>query len=536
MLKKFVSLLILFTGIVFSKSNAQLACAEFYGAGDVRDEILQELTADENGNVYFGGWFSDSTRIGGQKIIGYPFNWIVAKVDNANNLVWYKIISHASNTFTNDFSCKNGAVYVSGCFTDSLVFDSHVAVTNNLSDIYLAKLDAQTGTCLWLKTAGGSSVDIGYAMTTDDAGNIYQAGTYSSTCTFDTVVFPPEGNRNGFLAKYDPSGNLLWANRITCSFLNVLDISIDYSGNSFLCGYYYDTTDFGNGHILIDNVLGSPFIAKYAPDGTNLWAKKGWSLSNNSYYLSMATDNDDNIYTINRDPLAIVKHDSAGNVGWYVPYTASPPGGNAHHNYLLTINNKLYAAGFFGDKVVFPNDSVISPYPSRAKFFITRIDTGGTVEKLVVFDGDSCTSQNISSMIKNQNNEVYVGGNYGCYGGCTHDSAYNLTCYGLADIFYSKICSTTLSVVDAGSQQTDLITVYPNPFSNTFSITIQLPRANKVTIAVKNILGETVLSKQEFNHNNSYNKTIDAGFLSRGMYLLEVIIDGERTVKKIVKE
>lgn len=105
-------------------------------------------------------------------------------------------------------------------------------------------------------------------------------------------------------------------------------------------------------------------------------------------------------------------------------------------------------------------------------------------------------------------------------------------------MFYSKICSTTLSVVDAGNPQPDLVTVYPNPFSNTFSLTIPVTSiTNKVTIAVKNILGETVYSKQEFNHNSNCKKTIEAGFaFPRHAHLLDVIIDGERTVKKIVKD
>jgi hypothetical protein len=53
---------------------------------------------------------------------------------------------------------------------------------------------------------------------------------------------------------------------------------------------------------------------------------------------------------------------------------------------------------------------------------------------------------------------------------------------------------------------------------------------------IKNILGQTVFHQQEKIQRSSYTKMIDLSSLANGIYLLEVIIDGERSVKKIVKE
>ena len=58
----------------------------------------------------------------------------------------------------------------------------------------------------------------------------------------------------------------------------------------------------------------------------------------------------------------------------------------------------------------------------------------------------------------------------------------------------------------------------------------------EATFSIKNILRQTVFNRQEKNINSNYTKTIDLIFLIKGIYLLDVIIDGERAVKKMVKE
>lgn len=78
------------------------------------------------------------------------------------------------------------------------------------------------------------------------------------------------------------------------------------------------------------------------------------------------------------------------------------------------------------------------------------------------------------------------------------------------------------------------ISVYPNPFYNSVSISIQNPHTGKLILTVKNIFDQTVYSAQENVFNNT--KTIDLGFLVNGIYFLDVNIDGERIRKKIVKD
>ncbi|MBI4946118.1 MAG: SBBP repeat-containing protein [Bacteroidetes bacterium] len=71
--------------------------------------------------------------------------------------------------------------------------------------------------CFWAKKAGGGNYDFGTGIATNKAGNIYTTGYFqSSAISFGSTTLynqsiPNSSNSDIFLAKYDLSGNLLWA-------------------------------------------------------------------------------------------------------------------------------------------------------------------------------------------------------------------------------------------------------------------------------------------------------------------------------------
>lgn len=80
------------------------------------------------------------------------------------------------------------------------------------------------------------------------------------------------------------------------------------------------------------------------------------------------------------------------------------------------------------------------------------------------------------------------------------------------------------------------IIIFPNPFTVDISITNKKENTKITTFNLENIYGQIVYSESLNNCFNSGSKKLDLNFLSKGIYLLEIIIDGERTIKKIVKE
>ncbi|MEA2691662.1 MAG: hypothetical protein QOJ16_1049 [Acidobacteriota bacterium] len=96
----------------------------------------------------------------------------------------------------------------------------------------------------------GSGDDIGHAIGVDGAGNVYIAGSTTSTDFIGTigpggVQSSPGGDRDGFVAKVDPTGTtLLYSTYLGGSGLDeITGIAVDSAGNAYLTGYTF-SSDF----------------------------------------------------------------------------------------------------------------------------------------------------------------------------------------------------------------------------------------------------------------------------------------------------
>jgi hypothetical protein len=144
--------------------------------------------------------------------------------------------------------------------------------TWSLMAFYVSASNSNTGT--W---------DEGHSIATDGSGNVYVAGDFnSSTINFGTVTLTKtnsiSSSYNMFLAKYDPTGNLLWATKAGGSSGNDQPNGIvtDGNGNVYLTGPTNDPnitfySAITSGTITLNNA--SSYLVKYDPSGNVVWAK-----------------------------------------------------------------------------------------------------------------------------------------------------------------------------------------------------------------------------------------------------------------------
>lgn len=91
----------------------------------------------------------------------------------------------------------------------------------------------------------------------------------------------------------------------------------------------------------------------------------------------------------------------------------------------------------------------------------------------------------------------------------------------------------TSSGLNGPADMNTAVNVYPNPSSGIFSVSMNFPKAQDVTVKVINVLGETISYKVMENVSSNVS-TIDLGSQPKGMYFVEITSDsGEKTVKKI---
>ncbi len=155
------------------------------------------------------------------------------------------------------------------------------SVSNGAADVGISKYSS-TGLLLWAVSFGSPGVDIPHSVTTDAAGNIYAVGYYSGTCDFDpgagnTTVAgsggTAEGARDGFIVKFDASGNFQWVKTYANSNTeeNCFGVKPDNAGNIYVTGVFQGTVTLG-GNSITSNGLQDVILAKLnAATGNALW-------------------------------------------------------------------------------------------------------------------------------------------------------------------------------------------------------------------------------------------------------------------------
>lgn len=142
---------------------------------------------------------------------------------------------------------------------------------------------------VWARGLGGNSgassvLDDSSGVAVDPAGNSYVTGSFGEVGTFgagepNETMLSSAGDADVFVAKFDPTGALLWATRAGGPDYDVaLDITIDAAGNSYVTGLFQASATFGPGEgnetVLVSAGAGDVFVASYDPAGALRWAKR----------------------------------------------------------------------------------------------------------------------------------------------------------------------------------------------------------------------------------------------------------------------
>jgi len=174
------------------------------------------VCTDASENAYLAGNFSDTLTFGNYKMVSSVGSIFLVKYDKNGNVLW--AIHNNSGTLggvNSDAVDASGNIYISGTFTDTLSFGS-VSVTTvaPYGSAYVAKFDA-SGNIAWIQKGdggpyGGMAPDFGTSVSVDGAGNIYVTGGFLNNMTFGSISLNSSAGST-FLAKYDPNGNVIWA-------------------------------------------------------------------------------------------------------------------------------------------------------------------------------------------------------------------------------------------------------------------------------------------------------------------------------------
>jgi hypothetical protein len=191
--------------------------------GNLNDNAV-DCATDLNGNIIVTGSYVSTEMIFGNDTLtnsdttGAYCNMFVAKYDSNGNVLWARGAGKGNRNDQARACAADAAgnVIVTGHFeSDTIWFGSFALINNNLQvDMFVVKYDPN-GNVLWAQRAGGSSTEYGYGCSTDAGGNVFITGVFgSASITFGTLTLNNANTSGGdiFVVKFDPLGTALWAN------------------------------------------------------------------------------------------------------------------------------------------------------------------------------------------------------------------------------------------------------------------------------------------------------------------------------------
>ncbi|MBK8257055.1 MAG: SBBP repeat-containing protein [Polyangiaceae bacterium] len=216
--------------------------------GDGDSQFGRSVAVDKAGNVYLTGTFDGTLNFGGGALSGFHSIYL-AKFDSAGNHLWSKnlggILQFA--TVFVDVAPDQSPI-VAGDYNGTLTLGGGISLTNNDgANAFVAKFDS-SGNAVWAKQFGDTSGQTVTAANTDSAGNILLGALPGTGIDFGG------GNLTGtaVLAKLDSAGNHVWSKAFTVTGMNgmsVRGVGTDTSGNVYFGGALNGMVNLGGANL-----------------------------------------------------------------------------------------------------------------------------------------------------------------------------------------------------------------------------------------------------------------------------------------------
>ncbi|MEM6347082.1 MAG: tail fiber domain-containing protein [Bacteroidota bacterium] len=336
---------------------------------------LSDLAIDGTGNLFAAG---DGTASFGTQAVSGTF---VLKISSAGQVLWG---TSAPVSFPRGISVDGaGDCYLNGRFSSTMDFGAPTSPLTSAGgdDLYLAKFNGQSGAVIWAIRDGGSNNDDPRAIVTDLAGNSVVCGWMLNGGTLGSVSLGP----GSYVAKYDASGQFLWAFPILGSPVLAYDLSLDPLGNIHIGGRFVGSATFGSTVITASGTGIDGFVAKLDGAGTLQWAFAYGGGTGEEFFDAISTDASGNsfisgYYTTsatfgsvslpgsgpNNEDAFVLKIDPNGLVLWAQSTAGS---GDAGGNDISTdAQGNAYVTGEFSGTKVFGEGEALTSQGSEDMF------------------------------------------------------------------------------------------------------------------------------------------------------------------------
>ena len=543
---------------------------ELLHAGNLSDNqnvSVDKVKTDNQDNVYIYGTFSgtvdfnfDSSQTDNLTSLGNP-DLFVAKYDSAGTYQWaFRIgrIGQTNGLNTGGMSVTPaGDIYICGAFLNPVNFDPN-GTTGLLNPVggkdgFWAHYSTD-GNLIEAHKIGSSAYDNASAIYVNSSGDVYLAARLLGTANISTTASPinynPVGGSDALLLKYNQNDSLLWYSSIaTPQNDNISALTVDNSGNVFVCGYlnsYPDTNGIPQYRL---------FMARYAEGGNQVWMHDYDNLSKGNLFGDIQLDNQGNVYAVGDiqfptqfDPsgnqtallnpvfrdVFFVKYTPAGDLGWADLISGIGPTDDGF-GLDVSLGGKVLIAGNFSQSADFDPSSELAYHTAQGSSdgFIAKYDVDGSFLWMKQIAGTSAKS--VQCITTNSTGKIIAGGIYGGQINLNVEGGSHVyTSAGMTDGFLA-----TYKFVPPPSGLRELplpvsFTMQPNIVSSNAYLKWTPFAGNMLDYKIIDVTGKCLFTGQ-FSPSHGYFN-LNTALLSKGLYFLRISRENQSSVVRFIKK
>jgi hypothetical protein len=466
----------------------------FPGVTMVHGTIGDQLHIDTlNQALFFGGILKDTLDMS-PHAVHVPkgeSSMVVVKLDLNGNYMFSVQENFESRVYFDGIVTDHtGNLIITGKFGDTIILGEQELVSEGLDDLMILKYNP-SGKFMWVKRAGGESMEWESLASADAQNNIYFIGEYTSVDVMvdQTAVTLENGSGNILLSKLNPAGEVQWIKILASTGHDWHDdlcwptgIRTANDGSVYIKGSMYDTAYFDQ------IMIASPF------EGYNKF---------------------------------IVKTDANGNVAWANCLSLN----GARYRYWFDYNQfdidpegSVYFGGQVKDTLYFGDDFQYIP-SSPNDLYVAKYTSGGMLDWVKGIRGnESTTASNLRSVGVYGTENVFVGATFSGSLSVDDETATSPTYHGFIAMLGPDIAVTT----NLYKKQEYLFDIYPNPSDGMVMLTSSEMQGRFVDVI--NEMGQIVHSEEI----RSDSQILDVSRLSKGLYLVTIRDTDDATAKKLI--
>lgn len=221
-------------------------------------DYLKSVVIDNAGRIITGGYFTGSLvtdPVGGASVTSSGgTDCFIARYSSAG--VYDNSWSFGGGGTDNLFALAtfNGNIYSTGTFNSTADLapgpDTAFVSSRGLTDVFLNAI-SPSGSLLWAGGFGGTGTDNSSHLMMNASGDLYVSGSFVDSADFELgsgiQSVTSYGGRDGFYAKYNSTGNLIWTLKVGSNLIDYArGMAFAPDGELWCTGYY------GNANLYLD--------------------------------------------------------------------------------------------------------------------------------------------------------------------------------------------------------------------------------------------------------------------------------------------